>query len=344
MKFTSAIATLLERHWDEVHPRATNGDFGVRIATLETLDDSAPVIFPLQYAPLIATRRLGPIAYRQFMYAGGEAEPREGEESHDFATLEKAALETDLPNLLEARQQFENVQTAIAAIRKTCADRLGASGTPNLQKLHNLVSNIFQLLNGIVAKLDPSAAVSAPAAAETEAVPGAVAATSASPIKSRKQAAAALEAAAAYFARSEPSNPALLLLRQAQQLTGKSLVEVLKILMPAKLEEAKFLIGKDQALQISIEQLAQFARSSEEATQSDAVDGFTSTLADGDEAASAPIKAQSRQEVFAILEQIAAFYRNAEPSSPIAFIVERARGVADRDFLALVKELLAPPP
>ena len=59
-------------------------------------------------------------------------------------------------------------------------------------------------------------------------------------------AAAALAAAAAYFSRNEPSSPALLLVRQAEQLVGKSFLELIRILVPAHAEQAKVQIGKDR--------------------------------------------------------------------------------------------------
>src|SRR4051812_46423444 len=43
-----AIRQLLSERWDEVHPRGEDGQFPARMAALETLDDLAPVIFPLQ--------------------------------------------------------------------------------------------------------------------------------------------------------------------------------------------------------------------------------------------------------------------------------------------------------
>jgi type VI secretion system protein ImpA len=40
------------------------------------------------------------------------------------------------------------------------------------------------------------------------------------------------------------------------------------------------------------------------------------------------------------MQNVAAFYRSAEPSSPIPLLLERAAGMADRDFLSLLKDML----
>jgi type VI secretion system protein ImpA len=50
----------------------------------------------------------------------------------------------------------------------------------------------------------------------------------------------------------------------------------------------------------------------------------------------------SRQEALALIDQISAHLRQAEPSSPIPFILDHARGIAGRDFVALLRELLPP--
>ena len=85
---SSAVSSSLP-HWSrsagtEVHPQGTDGDFGIRMASLESLDDMPPVIFPLQYLPLMNHRRLGPVTFRNWMIttAGrsreGRGNPRAG--------------------------------------------------------------------------------------------------------------------------------------------------------------------------------------------------------------------------------------------------------------------------
>src|SRR6478672_9604868 len=94
-----AIAQLLDSRWDEVHPRGEAGDFAARTALLETLNDSAPVVMPLQYVPLVQSRRFGAISYRHLMYVNGEATPREGEDVIDQANVDHAFTEADLSAL-----------------------------------------------------------------------------------------------------------------------------------------------------------------------------------------------------------------------------------------------------
>ena len=370
VKLVSAVATLLDTQWGNVYPRDEDDGFGIRLAVLDTLDDMAPVIFPLQYAPLVEHRNLGAISYRSFMFATGKATPREGEESRDLATLEKALAETELSRLVERRTQLQNLQTTLAAIRKACDERLGAGVGPSFEKLSDLTAKIVAQLNAVVVKIDPSAGVVVAGAGEAN--EPASPPPAAGRIKSNQDAADALTAVARYFSRFEPSNPALPLIRQAEQLIGKSMLEIMKILIPAQFEQAKFVIGKEQSFEIPIERLTQLeaveyesdppdpASDAEEAIVEARDEGEGSpevenspvaeTVSDAHPEAQSPVslqqaramRAESRKEALVLLDQVATYYSAAEPSSPIALIAERARLLAERDFLTILKELLPP--
>jgi type VI secretion system protein ImpA len=222
----------------------------------------------------------------------------------------------------------------------------------------------------MVTRRDPSAALAPSDADEAQAEdtsPGATIA--AGMIRSLADVAAGLAGVADYFSRFEPSNPALLLVRQAEQLMGKSFLEVLRILAPAHVEQAAIQFGKDQKLELPLERLSAFAHvppfpaedwgsaSSDEPTESETVEessdsGAEPSSADGSGAIApaatnqngrgraARLVVKSRRDAIAVLDQIGVYYRAAEPSSPVPFITERARGLAERDFIALLKDFL----
>lgn len=52
-----------------------------------------------------------------------------------------------------------------------------------------------------------------------------------------------------------------------------------------------------------------------------------------------PGQVSSRQDVVTALDQIIAYYKRHEPSSPLAILIERAKGLVGADFLTIVKEL-----
>jgi type VI secretion system protein ImpA len=316
-----AIQELLRERWDEVHPRGEDGIFTARMVPIETLDDMAPVIFPLQYTPLVRHRRLGEISYRDYMIATGEVQAREGENAHDQTAIENALMEVELPELVQAVGRFEALRTALVEIRTMCTDRAGFEQAPKFERLPALVDKIRSFLNAIVIKRDPSAALAAEPTGEDD---KAAAPVLTGEIGSVADVADALAAIAEYFSRCEPSNPALLLVRQAEQLIGKSFIEVMRVLVPAQIERAAIHLEKD--LTLPIEKLS----------------GFVSPLATGenDGAATRRLEAKTRADAFRLLEQIGAFYRSAEPSSPLPYLTDRARDLAGRDFLSLLKHVL----
>jgi type VI secretion system protein ImpA len=131
-------------------------------------------------------------------------------------------------------------------------------------KLGPLVDKMLATVERVIGQRDPDARLgAAPAASAADegarAAPGGSAAyadAAAGPVRSAAEAAAALAAAAAYFARSEPSSPALLLIRQAQDLVGKSFRDVLQALVPAQAEQAAIRIGVDHVFELPIERLS----------------------------------------------------------------------------------------
>jgi type VI secretion system protein ImpA len=334
-----AISALLSEHWDEVHPRSEDGDFGFRMVAIESIDALPTIIMPLQFLPLIEHKRLGSISYRSYMIAKGQLEPIEGEESITLPNLEKILNEVELSDLIDRRRQIMELQSALTQIRQVWQEKCSSGPSVSLERLPENAAQIFAMLNAAIVQRDPSASL-APAEKAPQVDEGAAldpskadAAVSSVQIVSSAQAAAALAAVADYFSSREPSNPALLLVRQAIQLLGKSFLEVMRILVPSHVETAAINIGRDHFFDLPIERLATFAP---EAGEQAANKG-------DDEATGQPqFTIQSRNEALALLEQVGAYFRVAEPPSPIPFLTERARDLAQRDFLSVLKSLLPP--
>lgn len=324
-----ALADLLERHWESVHPRGEDGDFLLRMVAVQSLDDMAPVILPLTYAPLFEHKRLGPVSYRMHLLATGAAAPREGEDKPD-ATVLKRAFEEDVPldMLIERRDVLRALGRALARIKAAFVEHVGLVDAVDFPQLTPLVEAIRALLDGYVALRDPAAGDAAPTAAASASEADAPAAGASGEIADFNAAAAALRAVAGYFARSEPSSPALLLVRQAEQLVGKSFLDALRVLVPGHVEAAALQIGRAHVFDLPLERLSEFA-GVEDAVPPDA--------------GAAPVfEVKTRDNALQLLARVGAFYHQAEPSSPVAFLAERARTLTGRDFLGLLKDMLPP--
>jgi type VI secretion system protein ImpA len=49
---------------------------------------------------------------------------------------------------------------------------------------------------------------------------------------------------------------------------------------------------------------------------------------------------RTRSQAIALLEQVQRFFRVAEPSSPVPMLCERARALAERDFMGVLRDVL----
>jgi type VI secretion system protein ImpA len=318
----AATAYWLEKFWDAVHPRPQPGD-AARSGAINTLD-LPTVIFPLQYAPLVEARRLGPISYRTWMIATGEVKPRTGEVQLPQATVTEAISAADPEVLAAARKNIALVKTSLDSIGNVFLTNGDSAG---LDKLAPLVATIR-------AFIDPQA-TAADAGAEADDA-DAVAGEAGPAPTSLAQASDALAAIADYYSRSEPSSPILLLVRQAHHLIGKSFFEVMNILIPAHVDKAAFQIGADQFFDLPLEKLSNFAD-----VPPVPGDGAGQSIEESAAAEPAPRYAvTNRAQAIALLDQVHRYFRRSEPSSAVPMLCDRARALAERDFMGVLRDVL----
>ncbi|MGY4477429.1 type VI secretion system protein TssA [Bradyrhizobium sp. USDA 3364] len=320
-----ATTLLLREQWESVHPRGEDGDYAFRAVTVEAIDVFPTVINPLQFLPLIENRRHGSLNYRAYQIAKGEIPAADADvEIPDLATIERIVGETDLDTLKAVSARCSAVAAEIADIKSVWHEKLNSGQPISLDRVAGVANGMANWLAALVTARDPAAI--APSPDETARDGPQLAIEIVGAVTSPGQASAALAAAADYFARKEPSSPALLLVRQAQDMVGKSFIEVMRMLMPDQVESAAINIGRDKVFDLPIQRMAELAAALPAATESDTQDaGFT---------------AENRAQALDLLSKVASFFRTAEPSSPIPFLVDRARELAQRDFLSLLNEVL----
>jgi type VI secretion system protein ImpA len=322
-----AIAVLLDRYWTAVHPRGEGGDLSHRGYAIEAIDALPTVVMPLQFHPLFNSRRHGSISYRTCLIARGEITPREDDTIIDAAALEKLFDAVDIDQLKATTASFVALAADVGRIRKTWSEK-GRSAL-NLDALWSTAEGIAVLLRAHVRRRDPDAPPAVAEAGEGAEDGAAAGAPGSSPqrVTSMAAAATALDEVANYFGRSEPSSPALLLVRQARQMLGKSFVEALRMLVPAHAEAAAINVGKDRVFDLPIERMAGLL---EGVPAPDSAVSETSTV----------FLVENRAQALGLLDQVGAYFRNAEPSSPVPFLTDRARELAQRDFLSLLRDVL----
>jgi type VI secretion system protein ImpA len=309
------VRWFLETHWDDVHPRAENGDFGTRLAQLGTLDDGPVVVLPLQYATLLQTDREGPLNFRAVMVSTGDAKLREGEKLASSAVIDRMIGATlDVEALAKLHAVLSRLDDDLTAITTITAERIDHESAVKFNALTPLVEKMRDFAAAASARRGLSVGP-APTAPTEETQPAGAPAR----FETLADVDSALAAALGYFQAREPSSPALLLIVQARATLGKNLYEVIRLIAPRHAENARVFVGPSDAFSIPVSNL---------------VDAPRLDFSAGD---APPL--ETRAEALARIEQVAAHLRSAEPSSPVPYLLDRARALATRDFLSLLGEV-----
>lgn len=358
----TTIATLLAEQWEGVHPRALEGDQIMREVALQSLDELPTVVLPLQHAPLFVSRRIGPFAFRSQLVATGETKLVEGEQHPDASSIQAALSDIDLDELTETLARIRGMAEALASIRAIWLEKVGADHSLSFPRLSTLVDQIVALLDGTLARRVPGyQTMPAGEAAPGEAAPAGSSSVAPGSCSNILQVKDTLAACLGYFRRMEPSSPAVLLIGQAQQLIGKSLIEVIQIMFPDHLGQAVLEIGDRPRFRLPLERLtapdelaeeyeyggdtdASSDQGSDETDESTGEgpldDGSTSANASGPVGTMPGLLVSTRAEAVAGMRAVAAFYRQVEPSHPTPLLMDKACALAQRDFMALLGDIL----
>ncbi|SFR65035.1 ImpA family type VI secretion system protein [Litoreibacter janthinus] len=344
------IADLLEAHPADVHPQV-NGDNNERRNALEELNTLATVTMPLQYATLVEDRRSGAVNQRMYLLATGQVEPREDESVGDAGSLLGAlSNEANQKDVDKTHEKLVAAKAAVGRITAVTKAQEDSPFTPDIEKLDVRLGELLELIEQARPDLGGSSAEGDDSGADADTMGGdeagsdvgavgsaapAQASTLSGPvvIPTHTAARAALEVVEQYFATKEPSAAALLLVTQARLLIGKPLVEALDTLLPDHSSQAKIDFGSETGFVISMDRLRSLSNEVRAAA------GPDQSEAEGQ----IPASIGTRPDAATVIKAVEDFYRRSEPVSPIPILLLKARGFLDKDFHAIVKELMPAP-
>ncbi|WP_293807826.1 type VI secretion system ImpA family N-terminal domain-containing protein [uncultured Bosea sp.] len=374
----SAMADLLGSYWEEMHPRAMDGDFVMREVALQGLDELATVVLPLQHAPLFVSRRIGPFMFRSQLVATGETKLVEGEQHPDAGTIQAALGEVEAEDLVAVLGQINAARDALTRLRTIWLEKVGVDHPLGFPRLATLLDQIAAFLDAAVARRVPGHQAAGPEPLATGPQGSAANTASFSPgsLSSILHVKDTLDACLGYFRKTEPSSPAVLLIGQAQQLIGKSLIEVIQIMFPEHVDKAVIEIGDQRRFRLPLERLPapdgydaesgyeaesdadeSYGDSSDEAEggyDSDAEAAEDTAGSDGEAAVEEAVEAVpapaalvpsaivigSRADAVTAMKAVAAFYRQVEPSHPTPLLMDKACALAQHDFMSLLGNIL----
>lgn len=245
--FPEFVATLtvaarwLESWAAEVFPRVDD-DAILRRNALNGFADRMAIVDGVRRAPILTHPQLGPLCIRDIEIATGQLAAAEGE----TARMDQAQLDALLATSAEADLQslaalLGQALASLRSVEEAMRAQGGAQAAPNFENLSTPLARTAKLLQDQLATRAPAESAAPTAAGEVAAATGGV--VSVNSIRSRQDAARALDAVAAFFRANEPSSPIPLLVERAKRLVSKDFLEVLAELAPEALEPAKAASG-----------------------------------------------------------------------------------------------------
>jgi type VI secretion system protein ImpA len=241
---------LLERHWDTVHPVPEDGDAYARVNALNDMCSAEGLLGDLRQSLVISNRAIGELRGRDVEIALGLLEPRAEDSQLGRGQVQQmlsAAADADPALRAFPRSAKESLDRLDALMR----EHVGHANAPSLGPLQQVLDGLLGLMPTEVGDsgnlLDDLGIAETGSAAGSGAVPrarsSAQAAAFSGAIDSRLDALRAIDAVCEYLERTEPTNPAQLLLRRARKLVDKNFLELVREFAPQSVEEVARILG-----------------------------------------------------------------------------------------------------
>jgi len=244
--FARGLALLrayLERHWANVHPQLDpedGQDPTARVNAILALTDPETTLGALRRAPLVSST-LGRFGLRHLQLARGQIVPGAGETAPDPKSIDAAFAASATDDLKATHQSVADSLDSVAALEAFFIATIGANNAPDLSAL----SDTLKSMRGVLEEQLGRRGIVDGSAAHAPVPNGSGGVDLSGGIRTREDAARALDAIINYFARHEPSSPVPLLLRRAKRLISKSFLEIVRDLAPEGIKQAESFRGAD---------------------------------------------------------------------------------------------------
>ena len=233
---------LMANFWDHLHPLPDpdDGDPYSRANALAIPPLSDGLLGDIRQCVFFTLRGSGELRVRSIAIALTQIAAKEDETAftrEQLAQMIASAVEQSP----ELRKQPQTALADLQSLGKLMTEKFGAAATPDIKPLIDLLKGVQSLMP----VPDEQAAIDAGGDAPAES--GGVAAPKAAlgNVTTRDDALRAIDLVCAYLERTEPTNPAQLLLRRARKLINHNFLQLIKELAPDALQEAARVMGVD---------------------------------------------------------------------------------------------------
>ena len=227
-------------HWLAVYPTqvfpTTEDDAMFRQNAMNCFADPVAVIDGLRRAPLVSNRHAR-FSVRDLDILAGQVTPGEKEAPPNQDQINALCADTPLDELKALLATIESAVTAVGSIESAMRSAHGTEFAPNFDQLSTQFKKMVVAFRAQIAQHPSATPADAGAGAPGESGAGSLVAVGG--IKSRQDAIRALDAAAEFFRRNEPSSPIPLFLERAKRLVAKDFLEVLADIAPDAVSTAR---------------------------------------------------------------------------------------------------------
>lgn len=236
---------LLDQFWESVHPLPDpdDGDPYARMNALGVLREPEGLIGDLRHAVLLRQRGVGELTVRGVELALGLMAPRADETALSRGQLEQM-LEAALAQEPEIRDRVQAALERSKALIALLNDRVGIEQAVDLKPLYAAIQTVAGALPA-PAEAAPDATDDSGAAPSADGSPRPARAGLSGAVNSREEAVRAIDMVCDFLERTEPTNPAPLLLRRARRMINRNFLQLMKELAPDALAEVARVMGVD---------------------------------------------------------------------------------------------------
>ncbi|HEY0954991.1 MAG TPA: type VI secretion system protein TssA [Roseateles sp.] len=244
---------LLQRWWDELHPRPEDGDAYARVNVLNELISLESTLGDLRASLVLNDRSIGQLSVRDIEIAVGDLTPRDDEMPPSRGQIESMLADAVADNP-QVQTQASDAIAALEALNDCLSGRLGYGELPDFSALRSMLDAVASVsplpastdsddLAGMLGDLGISDGSDdeSPAPARR----GRGGGGGLGSIESRADAVRAIEAVCAYLEKNEPTNPAADLLRRAQRLIDRNFLQLVREFAPDAVGEVARMLGVD---------------------------------------------------------------------------------------------------
>jgi len=370
----TAMAETLEQRWDSIFPEPDEDDpdepWYARSNLLADLAAGPDFREALQRTSLVSVRGIGTFSARDLDVAGGQAEAGEEERARCQAGVIDGAFAEAPAEALGATA--EALDGALLACRRigTVVDREVGAGASNaiaplVERLSVLRTRFLEragtrlvdtggerAANGAADRDDPdgidgASSAAAPTASDTVSAGGAGA--HGSTLADHDAVRAALDGVTRYYARHEPGSPVAVLAARTRELVGRGFFELVGTLYPetGSGEDLAARLGASRGDTLATLLVEGFGRHLAGGAASGTSVRESRDETDTESGETAAVVPGTRADVIATIDDILAFYRVREPSSPVPSILVPMRTLVPLDFdgvLDTLRKAFAPGP